>query len=572
MRSGKVFAALGLALIICVFLAACGGGGSKPVPNAPVLATSTLPPGAVNSPYSSGVGVQRGTGTPPFTWSITSGSLPAGLSLNTTTSAITGTPTTVGNSIFTIKVTDSNSLSASEILSINIKGAVSITPPTLPVGQVSIPYSATVSATGGILPYTWSVASGSLSPGLTLTTNPDSTATISGTPTTLGNSTFTLQVADSESPPATGTSAMLNINIQGFVTITTTSLPAGNVAIFYDSQLMATGGTAPYTWSLIAGTLPPGLSLTSSTGVISGTPTTTGPYPITVQVTDSELTHVTATAAFTITINPTPALLVTTSSLTTGTQGMYYTDALAATGGVPPYSWSLTAGPLPAGLTLSGTGIIAGTPTGTAGSFPITVQVTDTLGHTNSASLTLTVNSGPLVVTTVSLPAGTVSVPYSATLGAAGGTPPYTWSVLGTLPAGITLTGDVISGTTTVASTSPIHLQVQDSASPPATAQSKPIAFVINPALTNAALTGDLRLLVQRLQRRISGPSRLHSWQIYGRRKRGNYQWLARLEYCRQPSGDQRNVHGDLHDHCGWLGYYDLKSNPRPCSRLRGGG
>ena len=83
MRSGKVFAALGLALIICVFLAACGGGGSKPVPNAPVLATSTLPPGAVNSPYSSGVGVQRGTGTPPFTWSITSGSLPAGLSLNT---------------------------------------------------------------------------------------------------------------------------------------------------------------------------------------------------------------------------------------------------------------------------------------------------------------------------------------------------------------------------------------------------------------------------------------------------------------------------------------------------------
>src|SRR5664280_2055495 len=474
MRSCKVFAALGLALILCVFLTACGGRSKPVVPLAPVISVSSLPPGVVGAPYSATLGVVRGTGTPPFTWSITSGNLPPGLSLNSSTGAITGTPTMIGNSSFTVQVTDAKSLTASEMLSINVRGAVLITPASLPGGQVSIPYSATLTATGGVLPY--------------------STATISGTPTTIGTSTFTIQVADAESPPATGTSAPLSIVIEGFVTITTASLPNGTVAIFYDSQLMATGGTTPYTWSLTSGALPPGLSLTPATGVISGTPTTTGSYPITVQVTDSERTPVTATAAFTIMIDPTPTLQVTTSSLLPGTQGVYYTSPLAATGGVPPYSWSLTTGSLPAGLTLSGTGVIAGTPIA-SGSFPITVQATDTLMNTASAGLTLTINAGPLVITTtLALPSGIQSVPYSATLGAAGGTPPYTWAVrLGTLPSGLTLnpsTG-VISGTPTASGTSSIEVQVQDSESPPVIVVSKPLALVINPALTNAALTGN---------------------------------------------------------------------------------
>ncbi len=495
MRSGKAFAALGLALILCVFLAACGGGGSKPTPaGAPVIFELTLPSGAVNAPYSATVHVASGTGTQPFTFSIASGSLPAGLSMSIG-GVITGTPTTIGTSAFTVQVKDANSLTGSRNLSINIRGAVSIPQASLPGGQVSVPYSASLTATGGVLPYTWSVASGSLPAGLSLTSNPDGTATISGTPTTLGNSTFTLQVADSESPPATGTSSMLSISIEGFVTITNMSLPNGNVAVFYDSQLMATGGTPPYTWSLTSGSgpLPPGLSLTPTTGVISGTPTTTGRYPITVQVTDSERPPVTAIGSFTITIDTTPQLQVMTSSLLVGTQGVLYTDTLAATGGVPPYSWSLTAGPLPAGLTLSGTGIISGTPTA-SGSFPITVKVTDTQGNTATADLTLTINSGALVITTPALPAGTVSVPYSVSLGATGGTPPYTWSLrFGTLPSGLTLNAStgLISGTPAASGTSSIKLQVQDSASPPTIVISPPYTLNINAALTDAALTGD---------------------------------------------------------------------------------
>lgn len=495
MASGKAVAALGLTLILCVFLAACGGG-SKPAPaRSPEIFESSLPSGAVNVPYHTTVHVTNGTGTSPFTWSITSGNLPTGLSLNADSGAITGTPTTIVNATFTVQVTDAKSLTGSKSLSINIRGAVSITPPTLPGGTVGTAYLATLTATGGVLPYTWSVSSGTLPAGLTLTTNSDSTATISGTPTLLGTSTFNIQVADAETPPATGNSGSLNIYIEGVVTISNTSLPDGNVAIFYDQQLIATGGLAPYTWSLISGSLPPGLSLTNTTGVISGTPTTTGPYAITVQVVDSESTPATASGMFTITINPTPPLQVTTSSLPAGTQGVRYSNSLAATGGVPPYSWSLTSGPLPAGLTLSGTGIISGTPTGNSGIFPITAQVTDTLGNTASSSgLTLTINTGPLVITTAGLPAGTQSVPYSAPLSAAGGTPPYTWSLrFGTLPNGLTLTPStgVISGTPTTSGANSVEFQVQDSGSPPAIFFSPPFAININPALTNAALTGD---------------------------------------------------------------------------------
>ncbi len=498
MASGRAFAALGLALILFVFLTACGGGGSKPVvAGAPVIFETTLPDGAINVPYSATVHVTRGTGTPPFTFSITAGSLPAGLTFDGTQGTITGTPTVIGNNSFTVQVTDAKSLTGTGSLSINIHGAVSITPPTLPGGVVNVPYTATLTATGGVLPYTWSVKTGALPFGLLLTGNADNTATISGTPTTPGTSTFTIQVADAETPPATANSGSLSISIEGSITITNTSLPDGNVGVFYDSQLLATGGIAPYTWSLSAtsGPLPPGLTLTDGTGVISGTPTTTGSYPISVVVVDSEPTPATATADFTITINPTPQLQVTTGSVPAGTQGVRYANTLTATGGVPPYSWRLSSGPLPAGLTLSGNGIISGTPTGHTGTFPITAQVTDTLGNTASSSgLTLAIISGPLVITTVSLPAGTQSVPYSVTMGAAGGTPPYTWSIhFGSLPTGLTLnpsTG-VISGTPTATGGTSVEVEVQDSASPPVTFVSPPYALNINAALSNAAVSGN---------------------------------------------------------------------------------
>ena len=128
--------------------------------------------------------------------------LPPGLSLNASTGAITGTPTTTGTSNFTVKVTDSTqptALTATANLSITINGALTITTASVPNGSVGTQYNATVNASGGLQPYSWTITSGSLPPGLTSSTSNNS-LNISGPPTTTGTYTFTAQVTDSENP------------------------------------------------------------------------------------------------------------------------------------------------------------------------------------------------------------------------------------------------------------------------------------------------------------------------------------------------------------------------------------
>ena len=129
MNSPKVVVTLAFILILSVVLTACGGGGSTPPPppSAPTIQTVLLPQGAVNVPYlvgSNPVTLSATGGTSPYTWSIASGSLPPGLSLNAQQGVISGTPTTLGNYPFTVQVTDAANLSSSKPLSIYIEGAV----------------------------------------------------------------------------------------------------------------------------------------------------------------------------------------------------------------------------------------------------------------------------------------------------------------------------------------------------------------------------------------------------------------------------------------------------------------
>ena len=186
--------------------------------------------GTQNTGYSAMLAANGGV--TPYTWSITAGNLPRGLSLNTITGAILGTPSGGGTSNFTVQVTDSNTPAgnASAPLSITVTAVVplSITTTSLPSGTAGIAYSASVTAIGGVYPYTWSLTSGTLPDGLHLNA---STGAITGTPTTVGTSNFTVQVADAETPPVTA-SAPLSIVITPGGRIQSRQQPARSTSRF----------------------------------------------------------------------------------------------------------------------------------------------------------------------------------------------------------------------------------------------------------------------------------------------------------------------------------------------------
>jgi Putative Ig domain len=177
---------------------------------------------------------------------------------------------------------------------------LTITTTSLPAGTVGISYSQTVTATGGITPYTWSITSGSGSLPAGLSLDP-STGAISGTPTAAGTSTFSVTATDSTPPtPQTATQALSIAVNPATLSITTTSLPSGRKGSSYTATLRETGGTQPYTWSISSGSLPTGLTL-SVTGSISGTPTKLGTFTFSVQVKDATSQTAAATLSIKIT-------------------------------------------------------------------------------------------------------------------------------------------------------------------------------------------------------------------------------------------------------------------------------
>jgi YVTN family beta-propeller protein len=264
----------------------------------------------------------------------------------------------------------------------------------------------------------------------TVTAGSTCTVSVKFTPSIVGNESATLTFTDN----AAGSPHVVNLTGTGTplpVAVTTSSLPSGVVGIAYSQTLAASGGVTPYTWSISTGKLPAGLSLTASTGAISGSPTTAGTSNFTVKVTDSASDM--ATQSLTITINS--VLAVTTASLPDGTAGTAYAQTLAATGGVTPYTWSVSKGTLPPGLSLAvGTGVISGTPT-TAGTSDFTVKATDSASNAATQSLSITINAPAATASTTMLAASATSVAVgtsitlTATVTPASGTPTPTGTV-----------------------------------------------------------------------------------------------------------------------------------------------
>ncbi|UYK80870.1 putative Ig domain-containing protein [Xanthomonas sacchari] len=423
------------------------------------LPATTLSNGTAGQAYSASISQASG-GIAPYTYAVTAGALPAGVTVNSASGALSGTPTATGNFSFTLTATDSTSgtpgqAARSYTLAI-VAPTLTVAPSTLPSGTAGTAYSQTLSTSGGTAPYTYALSSGALPAGLSLS----SAGVLSGTPTVAGSFTFVVGVTDAGS---FGGSHAYTLSIASpTLAITPPTLPAAAINASYSQALSTSGGTAPYSYVLNAGTLPSGMSL-SAGGVLSGTPTTAGNFAFTVGVTDANA--FTAAQAFTLTV-ASPTLTLSPPALPAGTAGSAYSQALSATGGTAPYSYSLATGALPAGLSLSAAGVLSGTPT-QAGSFVFTATVTDsTAGVPGQASrsYTLSIAAPTLTPGQPTLPAGTAGTAYNQTLSTSGGTAPYSYSVVsGALPTGLSLTtAGVLSGTPGAAGSFAFSIKVSD--------------------------------------------------------------------------------------------------------------
>ncbi len=344
-----------------------------PSPLPLTITTSSAPTAAVGAAYSFGLTADGGGAQ---SWSVIAGTFPPGLSLKPS-GAITGTPTTAGDFTFTVQVQDGARVTSKQ-LTITVLPALTIVTPAAPPGTVGVAYSLALTATGGAA-QSWSVSVGSLPPGLTLS----SAGALSGTPTTAGDFTFTVQVKDG----ARASSKQLTIAVRNALAIAAPIVPKAEVGVeLKPVKLVATGGTGAYTWKLERG-VPPGLNFDPATAELTGTPTASGRFTLKLSAADGE----DRSARVDVVVTISPALTIRTKQLRAARVSRFYSATLARRGGVRPLTWRVVAGRFPVGIRLErATGRIAGVPRH-AGKFALTVEIRDALGVTQRATLELRV-------------------------------------------------------------------------------------------------------------------------------------------------------------------------------------
>jgi Putative Ig domain len=382
-----------------------------------------------------------------------------------------------------------------------LEGSVCVLPP----GQTTAPnnYSATIAvgksgAAGAAV--TFALSAGSLPPGLTMPAQGGSGTVITGNPTKAGTYSFTVKATDGG---LTATLAyQITITVQGppdqllctaangsFLESGVCVLPDAVAGLSYQGHL-PTSHNAGGTLSIVAGSLPPGLSLPATFGAsgdtVGGTdtqPAGTYPYPLSTYTFTVQGTGDLGQPlyqAYVITEDPDQPLTINNGDdIGPGVVGSLYADQFCCvSGGAAPYTWSLVSRQFPPGLSLQTfsnsdprdvNDTLAGTTT-TAGTYTFTMKLSDYDGQHTTQQFTVTVYPPLQITTSTTLPAGTVGVPYSHDLTAQGGNgPPYSWfDDPGPLPPGLSLgsaapnTGNVLTGTPTQAGTFSFGLLVED--------------------------------------------------------------------------------------------------------------
>ncbi|MDR2018416.1 MAG: putative Ig domain-containing protein [Syntrophobacterales bacterium] len=397
---------------------------------------------------------------PAISWSVAGGALPPGLSL-ASSGEISGTPTAAGTFNFTVKA-ENRVGSGTMTMSITATALPKITTSSLPEGKGGEAYSHTLAASG-TPPISWSVVrevvrdGGYVSGGIPLTIRVElpglpsglrldtNTGVISGIPTELGSFVVTIEARNN-----TGSDQKtLTIVIQGDPALIRLDLPSGTVGQYYEYVLNRRGTLI---WS--AAHLPPGLSLAGN-GDIYGVPREAGFFVISLYG-QGQGTRIDKELGITI-MDP---FNITTSSLPGGTVGVAYSQSLSASGAAP-ISWSVAGGALPPGLSLASSGEISGTPTA-AGTFNFTVKAQNNV-RSDTKDMSISIMGIVPMITTSSLPVGTVGVAYSQSLSASG-IAPISWSVAGgALPPGLSLASSgEISGTPTAAGTFNFTVKAQN--------------------------------------------------------------------------------------------------------------
>jgi hypothetical protein len=446
---------------------------------------SPLAPAAINSAYSQTLVADGGTA--PYSWSLVpgEGALPEGLTLSAT-GIIAGTPASGGTSNFKVQVNDSASGNAQKAFSLTVSTSASgydsqfvsqNVPGMLQPGQQ---FFATLRFMNtGSQP--WDPQTGFKLGAQNPTDNPTWGGT--GVAPTSGITQPTQQLEllfQAVAPRSNGIynfqwqtwkqgigyfgqkSANLAIIVSdgSSPSITSPASLDGIQGAALNIQLSVTGGVPPYSWALSSGVLPAGVSLSDS-GVLSGSTNLLGSTTVGLQVTDAVAKS--AQKSITLNIVPPPPE-VATLLLAAAERNKLYSEALTGNGGKPPYRWAVVGGALPAGISLSTTGTLAGTPT-VDGNFEFTVEMTDSDSKTARRTLTLNVKPPPLVLASPpQLDIGR-NAPFSFQMSGGGGKPPYTWSLeSGALPDGLSINSSsgIISGTPTRDGTFSSVVKVRD--------------------------------------------------------------------------------------------------------------